>query len=116
LISAANQPTLASNPEPKSHIIRLAKMKSKYLAVFTRNNSDSNRSNSSGDDRAHKYEAIPTADRERQDRRSLTEVDVETQAVLEEHLRSFRKRNKRKLVIIIIGAIGLIVFFYLAVA
>jgi hypothetical protein len=91
-------------------------MKSQYLAVFTRNNSDSNRSNSSGDHGAHKYEAIPTADRELQDGRSLTDVDVETQAVLEEHLRSFRKRNKRKLAIIIMVVIGLIVFFYFAVA
>lgn len=89
-------------------------MKSQYLAVFTRNNSDSNRSHSSGDDGAHKYEAIPTADRELQDRRSLTDVDLETQAVLEEHLLSFRKRNKRKLAIIIMVAIGLILFFYLA--
>lgn len=91
-------------------------MKSQYLAVFTRYNSDSNRSNSGGDDGAHKYEAIPTADREPQDHRSLTDVDLETQAVLEEHLRSFRKRNKRKLAIIIMCAIGLIVFFYFAVA
>ena len=91
-------------------------MKPQYLSVFTRNNSDSNRSNSSGDDGAHKYEAIPTADRELQDGRSLTDVDVETQAVLEEHLRSFRKRNKRKLAIIVMSAIGLVVFFYFAVA
>jgi hypothetical protein len=80
-------------------------MKYQYLAVFT-----------SGDDGAHKYEAIPTADREVQDCRSLTDVDVETQAVLEEHLRSFRKRNKRKWSIIVMSAIGLIVFFYFAVA
>jgi hypothetical protein len=91
-------------------------MKPQYLSVFTRNNSDSNRSNSSGDDGAHKYEAIPTAEREPQDRRSLTDVDLETQAFLEDHLRSFRKKNKQKLAIIVMGAIGLIVFFYFAVA
>jgi hypothetical protein len=91
-------------------------MKPQYFSIFTRNNSDSNRSNSSGDDGAHKYEAVPTADRELQDRRSLTDIDLETQAVLEEHLRSFRKRNKRKLAVIVMGAIGIIVFFYFAVA
>ena len=91
-------------------------MISQYLAVFTRNNIDSNRSNSSGDDGAHKYKAVPTADRELQDRRSLTEIDLETQAVLEEHIGSFKKRNRRKLAIIITGAIGLIVILYFAVA
>jgi hypothetical protein len=91
-------------------------MKAEYIAVLNRNNSYNNKPTSSGGDGTYKYEAVPTADRELKECRSLIDVGLESQAAWEEHLRSFKKKNKRRLIIIVIGAISIFVFFYLATA
>ena len=80
--------------------------KCRFVASF-----NNNKLGSSGQLTNHTYEGIPSS----HERHSFEEFDDETQAVLAEHLRAARGENRQRLTITAIGAIGVLIFFYLAI-
>ena len=67
---------------------------------------------------AHKYEAILSIEHaeDHRETRSALDVDEETLGILERHLKSFQTKNRRRLVIMSLGAIGILIFLYWAIA
>jgi len=71
-----------------------------------------------GHQQAHKYAAIPSIEHAENYReaRSVLDVDEETLGILERHLKTFQSKNRRRLVIMSLGVIGILLFLYWAIA
>ena len=72
-------------------------------------------------DSQHKYEQVPSsetfedADDSRESRSSLIPaVDEHPLEALEHHLKRFKKGNRRRLIVMVMGAIGVFLFLYWA--
>ena len=67
---------------------------------------------------AHKYVAVPSIEHAENYRetRSVLDVAEETLGILEHHPKTFHSRNRRRLVNMSLGVIGILLFLYWAIA
>ena len=90
-----------------------------YAAVLNH----SRRTSSTGEDEDRdrdNYNYVPVSLGEetpgREDPRFSTDLDAEHHILLEQHLREFRTSNSNRTWIVVMGALGVLLFFYLAIA
>jgi hypothetical protein len=70
-----------------------------------------------GHHQAHKYAAIPSIGHAENYRETRSVLDVdETLGILERHLKTFQTKNRRRLIIMSLGVIGILLFLYWAIA
>lgn len=68
------------------------------------------------DDDEHKYEALREGESLEEPRLSTDLGTEEHHAALELHLKEFRKRNTSRVLVTVMGALGVVLFFSLAIA
>jgi len=66
------------------------------------------------EDEGHKYETIPQIENEEGGTRASVDWDPDSLG-LEQHLEAFKKKNRRRLRVTAMGAVGVFIFFFLAI-
>lgn len=92
-----------------------------YAAAF--NNAHSRRTSTTREDGGRdNYNYVPvalgedTAPGSREEIRFSTDLDLEHHILLDQHLRQFRQNSRNRTWVVIMGALGVFLFFYLAIA
>ena len=92
-------------------------MKTAYAAAFSHSRRASTAQEAEGGRENYNYEAVALEeDLGREEIRFSTDLDSEHHVLLTQHLREFRKNNRNRTWITVMGALGVFLFFYFAIA